>query len=92
VAEHRRPPGRAPPAGRVATEARLAAAETALAAADADAARRLLAVELFRARLKQAPHQNLNSNHTNGSQISIPTSMTAPCCLSAPPYPQPFIP
>lgn len=38
-------------AGRAAMEARLAAAETALATADAEAARRLLAVELFRARV-----------------------------------------
>ncbi|MCA3585827.1 MAG: TolC family protein [Methylocystis sp.] len=37
-------------AGRAAAEARIAAADSAIAAADADAARRLLAVELFRAR------------------------------------------
>lgn len=37
-------------AGRVAAEARMAAADTALATADVAAARRLLAVELFRAR------------------------------------------
>ena len=37
-------------AGRAAAEARLAAAETALAGADAEAARRLLTVELFRLR------------------------------------------